>query len=97
MTFDQKVKKLETDMTKFARARHNPNSVVVELETTYNKLVKQFQKLLPDIYLNTWLDTPKKCWFKNRILYAIEMCKNPFFVENAFDQELTAIEKDLAL
>lgn len=95
MTFDQKLKKLEVDMAKFARARHNPNSIVVELETTYNKLVKRYQKLLPDIYLNNWLDNPKKCWFKNRILYAIDLCKNPFFVENTFDQVLTEIEKDL--
>lgn len=97
MTFDQKLTKITADMSKFASDRHNPNSVVVELETTYNKLVKRYQKLLPDIYLNNWLDNPEKCWFKDRILYAIEMCKNPSFAENSFDQALTKIEKDLAL
>lgn len=81
MTFKEEFNKLNYCILVFASARQNPDSEVVKLEETYNGIITDLQRMLPDILLNKWLDDQLDL----DILAAVDMCKNLSYIEETLE------------
>lgn len=81
MTFKEEFNKLNYRIRVFASARQNPESEVVKLEETYNGIITDLQRMLPDILLNEWLDDRLDL----DILAAMNMCKEQSYIEDTLE------------
>ena len=89
MTFTEEFNALNFKILAFAKARQNPKSEVVTLESTYNTIIIDLQRILPDVYLNYWLDGT----FTGDILKALDLCKSASFIEYTLETMIADLIK----
>lgn len=89
MTFKEEFNALNFKILAFAEARQNPKSEVAMLESTYNTIIVDLQRILPDVYLNYWLDGT----FTGDILNAMDLCKSTSFIEYTLETMIADVIK----